>query len=338
MSWRQRTLEKARAIHSEIAQLRMFLNESAVDAAAEGVGHLFDGHYDALDDVYLDSMPVAAALDLSDLVLFYHESDRPKRQYTFHKLTSIVRNIHKEIMNVVKTHRNFAGCPTTKWQKNIDLVVTAADPRLFFGFKLPETGTDAESPNLVHFEDPLYVAVKDSVELLGAVSAALHDAHPRESISDFTKDRPTMDVAMVDAAIHAARSFIPRAAKAKESVLVGGLALPGQVAVDLGKKERVLATNVLKETKVPDDDAEIVGMLMAVDYGTMRFELRNVENYEVRSVRCQYFQEHESFVKQHGKKLMRVRGKATFDREQKPRFLVVDKIEPRRTERSFHGT
>ncbi len=328
MNWRERTLTKARAIHSEIAQLRSFLKETGIPEDGAGSAHFFEGHYAALDEIYLDRMPVAAALDLSDIVLCYHDSRGPRRQHTFHEMSRIVNKIHREIISVAKSHRNFAGSPTTKWANNLDLVVTAADPRLIFGFRLPDAEIDREVPNLVNFDDPLFVAVKESVELLGAVSASLHNNSPRDSISEFTMGKPSMDAAMVDAAIHAARKFIPYRDKSVNSVRIGGLALPGGTAVELGAEERIRATKVLNETRIPDDDAEVVGIIMSVDYGTMRCELRNVVGFDVRSVRCQYSQKHEATVRDFGKRLVRIKGKATFDRDHKPRFLVAETIAP----------
>jgi hypothetical protein len=319
---------KARAIHSEIAQLRIFLNDEAIPADDPISDHLFEGHYDALDEIYLDRMPLAAALDISDLVLSYHGTSGPSHHHTFQEMSRIVNRIHKEIMNVAKTHRNVAGSPSAKWKNHTDLVVTAADPRLIFGFRLPDSDARSTNPNLANFEDPLYIAVKESVELVGAVSASLHMPSPRESISDFTKDKPSMDFAMVDAAIHAARRFIPFREKSVDSVRVGGLALPGGDVVNLGKDERDKATTVLQDTKVPDEDADITGVIMVVDYGTMRCELRNVDRYDVRSVRCQYEPKHEATVRECGKRFVRIRGKATFDRDRKPRFLVAESIEP----------
>ena len=325
MSWRNRTLEKARSVHSEIAELRRFVTEHGGDPG--NLRHLFDGHYAALDDLYLDRMPIAVALDQSDLVLQYHGEGVERGMCSFTQLHRIVSNIHKELIHVAKTHPNYAGGTRARWKGEVDLRVTAADPRLIFGFKLPAANGDPDHPNLINFEDPLYVAVKESVELVGVVSASLQDEKPRDRIQEFAKGRPAVDVALVDAALHAARRFIPQKEKSIDSVEIGGLAVPAGLAVDLGREEWSRATQALAETRIPKDDADVVGTLMAVDYETMRFELRSIVGWEVRSVRCKYGPEHEQIVKTHGKKRVKVHGKADFDHDHNPRFVVVENME-----------
>ena len=326
MNWTERTLEKARSVHSEIAELRRFLAEQGGDP--DHLRHLFDGHYAALDDMYLDRMPIAVALDQSDLVLQYRGEHLQKRSCPFTMMHRIVNNIHKELVHVAKTHPNYAGGTRANWRGEADLRVTASDPRLIFGFKLPAANGDPDSPHLLNFEDPLYVAVKESVELVGVVSASLQDEKPRERIMDFARGKPTIDAAIIDAALHAARRFIPLKEKQIDSVEIGGLAVPDGLAVDLGRDERSRATQALAETRIPKDAADVIGNLMAVDYETMRFELRTIENWQIRSVRCKYGPEHEYIVKTHGKKRVEVHGRAEFDRDHNPCFMVVETITP----------
>jgi hypothetical protein len=326
MNWTERTLEKARSVHSEIAELRRFLAEQGGDP--DHLRHLFDGHYAALDDMYLDRMPIAVALDQSDLVLQYHGEEIQKRSCPFTRMHRIINNIHKELVHVAKTHSNYAGGTRTRWRGDVDLRVTASDPRLIFGFKLPAANGDPDRPHLLNFEDPIYVAVKESMELVGVVSASLHDEKPRERIMDFAKGKPTIDVALIDAALHAARRLIPQKEKGIDSVEVGGLAIPSGLAVDLGKDEWTRATQALAETRIPKDEADVIGNLMAVDYETMRFEIRDIVDWEIRSVRCQYGPEHEYFVKTHGKTRIKVHGRADFDRNHNPRFMVVETMTP----------
>lgn len=326
MSWKLRTIQKARSVHSEIAELRRFVTEQGENPS--NLVNLFEGHYAALDDLYLDRMPIAVALDQSDLVLQYHGEDFQKTGCSFSRMNRIFSNIHSELINVAKTHPNYAGGLRKRWKGEVDLRVTASDPRLIFGFKLPEANSDPLRPNLLNFEDPLYIAVKDSVELMGVVSASLQDEKPRERIMDFAKNRPTIDVALIDAALHAARRFIPQKEKGLHTVEVGGLAIPESKGVDLGRDEWSRATQALKETSIPKGEAEVIGNLMAVDYETMRFELRCIVNWEIRSVRCQYSPEHEQIVKSHGKKRVQVHGRADFDRNGNPRFIVVENVTP----------
>jgi hypothetical protein len=326
MTWAQRTLNKARSMHTEIAELIRFLNAEGKDVAT--AGHLFDGHYSALDELYLERMQIAVALDQSDLVLQYHG---PLVKHGFCPLSRMHRlfdNLRKELVHVTKTHPNLSA-KSFRWKGDMDLDVTIANPKLIFGFRVPNPeDADDEAQQLRGFADPLFQAVKDSMELMGVVSASLQDERPRERIDDFARGRPMIDVALVDAALHAARRFIPLKEPKIESVEVGGKMVPDGHPLDMGKEEWSRATEALKETRIPEDIAEVRGSLMAVDYETMRFELRAIQDYQVRSVRCQYRPEHEEIVKTHGKKRVWAKGLAEFDRDQNPRYLIVDELKP----------
>jgi hypothetical protein len=324
VNWTERTLQKARSVHSEIAELRRFLSGEQLDPA-ENL-HLFDGHYGALEDLYLDRMPIAVALDQSDFLLQYHGPLVRRGFCPLSRMHRLFDNLRKELVHVTKSHRNLS-LKSVRWKGEMDLEVTVANPKLIFGFRVPDPQSpDLQNPQITGFQDPLYLAVKDSMELMGVVTASLHDERPRERIEEFAHGRPEIDVAFVDAALHAARRLIPLREPKIECVEVGGRMVPDGQPVEMGPEEWTRATEALKVTRIPEDIAEVHGCLMAVDYETMRFELRSIQNWDIRSVRCKYKPEHESMVKQSGKKRVFAKGLAEFDRDHNPRFLLVDEL------------
>jgi hypothetical protein len=96
----------------------------------------------------------------------------------------------------------------------------------------------------------------------------------------------------------------------------------------LGREEWSRVTLALAENRIPRDEVEVIGNLMAVDYETMCFELRSIVDLEIRSVRCQHHSKHEQIVKTHGKKRVKVHWLADFDRNHNPGFMVVENIIP----------
>jgi len=324
MTWQKRTLLKARSVHSEIAELRRFLSDQ--DVAPDTASHLFDGHYAALDDLYLERMPIAVALDQSDFLLQYHGPLVNKGFCPLSRMHRLFDNLRKEIVHLTKTHRNLSA-KSFRWRGEMDLEVTVANPKLVFGFRVPRPESQDDEIKTLHgFQDPLYVAVKDSVELMGVVAASLSDDNPRERIDRFARGRPEIDVAFVDAALHATRRFIPQKEPKIDSVEVGGRMVPDGRHLEMGKEEWSRATEALKETRIPEDTAEVSGILMAVDYETMRFELRSIDGWNIRSVRCKYRPEHEQLVKRSGKQRVQAKGMTEFDRDHNPRFMIVDEL------------
>ena len=326
MNWTETTLGKARSVHSEIAELRRFLGGENVDP--DTMAHLFDGHYAALAEIYLERMPIAVALDHSDFVLQYHGHLLKKGSCPLSRMHRIFDNLRKELIHVAKSHPSVSA-KSFRWTGDMDLDVTVANPQLLFGFKVPDQYQPGEdNAMLANFRDPLFHAVRDSMELMGVVSASLQDQKPRERIDDFARGRPDIDVALVDAALHAARRFIPMKEAKIDFVEVGGRMVPDGHPLEMGRAEWSRATEALKETRIPHDQAEVRGSLMAVDYETMRFELRSIQDWQIKSVRCQYKPEHEDIVKRYGKKRVWAKGLADFDRDHNPRFMIVDELIP----------
>jgi len=327
MNWTKHTLDKARSVHSAITDLLKFISSEGGDP--DELVHLFEGHYAALDDLYLDRMPIAVALDESDLVLRYvgpqiGEGPSPFPRFTrFHR---IFGDIHKEMVRVAKTHPNYA-CSDIDWRGDADLRITAADLRLIFGFKLPATyGSDSNRLRLGS-SDPIFVAVKESIEILGVVAASLQDENPWEIIQAFAKGRPALDVAVVDAALHAVRRIIPHNERGIDCVEIGGLAVPHGRSLELGEDHWLRATVAIAGIEVPNEQVDVVGTLCPIDPGTLRFELRGIDG--LRPIRCKYRKEHADFVKSHRRKKVQVSGRAEFDIKHNPRFVVVETITPK---------
>ena len=133
MNWADSTLNKARSIHSEIAELRRYL--SAENVTESNVRHLFEGHYAALQELYLERMPIAVALDQSDFVLQYHGSLLKRAFCPLNRMHRIFDNLRKELVHVTKAHCNLSA-KSFRWKGEMYRDVTITNPQLMFWFRV----------------------------------------------------------------------------------------------------------------------------------------------------------------------------------------------------------
>jgi hypothetical protein len=325
MKWEEEVRFKLRTVHTEMAELRRWLMEKGIpEAEAE---HLYQGHFHTLENLSLKRLPLAMALDRSDLVVRYQGTLVQNGSCPATKMNRIFTNLREQILNIAKTHSQLPMKKGVRWMGDVDLLVTACTPDLVFGFKMPEEGvsnTEPDSPRLI---DPVYTALKDSLDLVGVVTTSLQNENPVPMLEKFALDKgPTVDRYFIDTGLVAARKFIPKQESRIESVEIGGRFLPSDKTVTLDRGSWERANRILREHHIPKDTLEVQGNLMAVDYDVSRFSLRKLDGWVIKSLRCIYSEEQEEFVKRHQKKKIWVKGKAHFDLEGQPNLLVVDEI------------
>jgi len=325
MKWQDQIKFKMRTAHSEMAELRRWIHEKGLSESESE--HLFRGHFKTLETLALEKMPLAIALDSSDLVVRYQGSLVKDGFCPVTKMNRIFSTLREQIVNMAKSHGQLSG-RNLRWSGDVDLIVTACMPNLTFGFKMPPKGLTShpeEGPMLL---DPHYTALKDSLEMMGVVTSSLQEDNPRIMIDAFTsKHGANMDEAFIDAGLVAARKLIPLREHKIDTVEIAGRSVRGDQALTLDRDGWEKANRVLQEKRVPHDTLEINGFLVSVDYDVQRFTLRRIEDgWNVRAVRCSYNEDQEDLVRSFGNKKVHVKGRAYFNLAQQPRFMVVEEI------------
>lgn len=324
MTWAEKVRFKLRTVHTEMAELRRYIRERGLsDAEAE---HLFRGHLRSLDSLALDKLPLAVAMDTSDILVRYQGRDAHSGCCPVTKMNRLFTNLREQVVEMAKSHGQLSG-NRFRWSGDVDLLVTACTPSLIFGFKLPEPGvrTGAEEDRMLL--DPHYTALKDSLELMGVVASSLQQENPRTVIDEFAAARgANVDECFIDSGLVAARKLLPARDRRLESVEIAGRVVSGTEGLVIDRERWERADHIIRANHIPRDFLDLTGHLMAVDYEVGRFTLRRLDGWKVRGVRCRYREEHEEFVRNHGKKKIWVHGRACYDREGQPRFLEVDDL------------
>lgn len=324
MTWVEKVRFKLRAVHTEMAELRRYIHERGLpEAEAE---HLFRGHLRSLDALALDKLPLAVAMDTSDILVRYQGKDAQTGRCSVTKMNRLFTTLHQQVVEMTKSHGQLSS-NRFRWTGDVDLLVTACTPNLIFGFKLPEPGVRARDEENRMLLDPHYTALKDSLDLMGVVASSLQHENPRAVIDEFAASRgPSVDECFIDSGLVAARKLLPARDKKLESVEIAGRVVRGAEGLVIDRERWERADHIIRANHLPRDTLEVTGHLMAVDYEVGRFTLRQLDGWKIRGVRCRYREEHEEFVRNHGKKKIWVKGRACFDRERQPRFVEVDDL------------
>lgn len=323
MTWAEKVRFKLRAVHTEMAELRRYIQDRGLpEGEAE---HLFRGHLRSLDALALERLPLAVAMDTSDILVRYQGKDAHVGRCPVTKMNRLFSNLRDQVVEMTKSHGQLSGS-RFRWSGDVDLLVTACTPSLIFGFKLPEPGVTRDHDNRMLL-DPHYTALKDSLDLMGVVASSLQHDNPRTVIDEFAAERGVnVDECFIDSGLVAARKLLPARDRRLESVEIAGRVVSGTEGMVIDRERWERADHIIRANHIPRDTLELTGFLMAVDYEVSRFTLRQLDGWKVRGVRCRYREEHEEFVRKHGKKKIWVKGRACFDRERQPRFVEVDDL------------
>ncbi len=325
MNWQEQVLFKMDVSATELAELRRWLIEK--DIPEQEASHMLRGHLRNIQMLALKRMPMAYALDNSDLLLRYEGTLSKGGAAPISKMSRLFSNLRDQIINLAKSHGQISA-HRSRWPQDLDLVVTACTPDLTFGVSLPDLTQSTKSQKQLTLLDPAYTALRDSLDFMGAVTASLQQEDPMPALRQFATDHGTAnaDEYFIDTGLIAARKLIPSRASGNciERVEIGGRVVGNRESVYLDRENWDRANRILREKNIPKDTLELTGYLMEVDYEVMRLHLRQLSGWKVASVRCSYSPEQEDFVKKHGKKKIWVKGNATFNRDGEPTLLVIE--------------
>ena len=320
MNWRNEVMFKLDAAISEMAEMRSWMSSKDVDGE-----HLLNGHRKTIERLAIQGLPMAYALDQSDLLVKYQGKIARTGACSITRMNRLFGNIRDQIIGLAKSHGQLSG-KRIRWRDDADLLVTACAPDLTFGFRLPElqAANQDETPKMI---DPVVTALRDSVELMATVTASLQEDDPQVRLQGFAQRHGAdVDDYFIDTGLIAARKLIPKQEKRIESVEIAGRAVGAGESLRLDRESWERANRILREKHIPHDRIEATGYLMAVDYEVLRFSLRQLDGWKRKEIRCNYGTQHEEFVKAHGKRKIRVAGTAHFDRDGEPHLIMVEDI------------
>jgi len=273
----ERVHQKASILQDEIAALRMKARETNDPI---GWTEIFcRPYYEMLRSLYTEEMPLAQAIDSSDLLVHAEGPSLADDSPRLALVEQFFANLRVQVLRVTKA---IAGLDeSTRLRNNqIELGLSGLAPgSLYIGLrvKLP---VDAKSgqQSVLGEQDPLFVAARGAVRAIKVVSQHFDE---RESLEERIPDPQIRDAAMV---------AVSRLAPSKQSG-VTRVSFDGSLE---GWRPRELTPNIRKELnrelRQPVHSQEVVtlvGEVRELDLDARRFELRRIES-GVTDVRCAY--------------------------------------------------
>ena len=297
-NWAEVLKRRAHLLHQQIAAMQRLVRDSGGSEAQVEQACL--GLYRMLDQIYESDMPVARALDNSDLLLHLEGEGLELKNPRLSLVTGVMSDVRKQVGTMIKTLVSSIN-EAIELPREFDLGLSSfARGSLYLGFSLPETNVEfARLPG-----DPLMEASRQALSTLGAITSLCDRPVPYEAIRhDFA------DPKLRDAALSAVGHLAPSGRRGISSVGIGGRALKTGAWHTLTPQTRQQVRSWLERPVLGDEVIELRGQVRAIDLDLRRFDLRRVDGGTLPDLRCIYPAAFDPPAKGWLDSIVRVRGK-----------------------------
>lgn len=330
------------AAKSELARLRArsylekmleMLIEQKESGAKPGDLHTFATPYlEEIEDILGSEVPVLLAREQSDLFIDFDR--RPDHAFDRTRISAFDRtfqNIRRSVHQLAKSVASAGKDKVLRWTDDIDLVVTACRPSDFLGFALP-TAQEMQynAGSLLQEIDPVYIALKESIHVLGQAAASATGHEKSEEVKEELA-HTIADPQIRDAALSAVATISPnhkRKDQLVRAVTIGGR----EIHAEIGPLKPEVGNMVFRVLRNPVSKREgqmetLRGNLMEIDFELQRFELRYIaeDEWGMHAVRCSYPESLREICEKNPRAKMEVRGVVEYAHN-RPRMMQVQEI------------
>lgn len=276
-NWSSVLHRRAHILHQHIAAMQRLVLESGGSEAI--LEKSCASYYQMLDDIYEKEMPVARAVDHSDLLLHLDGEGLQTENPRLSLVAGIMGDVRKQVGSMIRTLVS-SFSETVELPKEIDLGLNSfARGSLYLGFCLPEP-----SPGYVILSgDPLFKASRAALTTLGEVTRYVNEPNAYQLIQ-----REFADPKLRDAALSAVGQLAPSGRRGVSSLAIGGRALPPGAWHTLTPQTRQQVRTWLESPVLSDEVIELRGRIRAIDLDLRRFDLRRIDGGNLPDLRCIY--------------------------------------------------
>jgi hypothetical protein len=276
-NWSAVLQHRAQILHQQIGAMQRLVIESGGNE--EILERACGPYYQLLDEIYEKDMPIARAIDNSDLLLHLEGEGLRTSSPRLSLVTGIMGDVRKQVGTMIKTLVSSVN-EAVELPREIDLGLSSfAQGSLYLGFSLPEPGPDYQ----VLAGDPLFDASRQALLTLGIVAGHCEEENGYELIQ-----RDFADPKLRDAALSAVGQLAPSGRRGVSSMEIGGRALPARNWRTLTPHTRELVRSWLERPVLSDEVVEFRGRVRAIDLDLRRFDLRRVDGGNLPDLRCIY--------------------------------------------------
>jgi len=276
--WSSVLKRKADLLHQQIAAMQRLVMESG--GSEEMLEKACVAYYRLLDEIYEKDMPVARALDCSDLLLHLDGEGLQTKSPRLSLVTGIMGDVRKQVGAMIKTLVSSFN-EAVELPRDVDLgLCSFAQGSLYLGFSLPE-------PNpgyVVLAGDPFFAASRQALETLGAVTQHINEPNAYDLIR-----HEFADPKLRDAALSAVGQLAPTGRRGVSSLEIGGRAMQKGAWRLLTPETRQQVRAWLEQPVLSNETVELRGRVRAIDLDLRRFDLRRIDSgHHLPDLRCIY--------------------------------------------------
>jgi hypothetical protein len=297
-TWSSILRRRTHLLLQQIVSLQRLAQESG--AAPEKIERYCAPYYEMLDAIYENDLPVARALDGSDLLLHLDGEGLQTRSPRVSLVTGIMGDVRKQVGAVIRTLVS-SFSETVELPREFELGLSSfAHGSLYLGFSLPQPGAGyATLP-----DDPFVAASRQALSTFGAITEYFDRPDAYDSIR-----RDFADPKLRDAALSAVGHLAPSGRRGVSSVAIGGRALPGRAWQRLTPETRLQVKAWLEQPVLSDETIELTGRVRAIDLDLRRFDLRRIGEGTLPDLRCIYAAAFDPPARAWLDRTVRVRGR-----------------------------
>jgi len=273
--WSSVLKRRAELLHQQIAAMQRLVTES--NGSEEMMAQACAPYYRLLDEIYEKDMPIARALDRSDLLLHLDGEGLQTQSPRLSLVTGIMGDVRKQVGTMIKTLVS-SFSEAVELPREIDLGLSSfAQGSLYLGVSLPEPNAGY----VVLTGDPLFAASRQALTTLGAVTQHINEPNAYDLIR-----HEFADPKLRDAALSAVGQLAPSGRRGVSSLEIGGRALQKGKWRLLTPETRQQVRAWLEQPVLSHEVVELRGRVRAVDLDLRRFDLRRIDG--MPDLRCIY--------------------------------------------------
>lgn len=270
--WADHVRSQARLIIDQIADLRRRVPFDGKTSALES-------YYAMLEELFDRDLRLAQLRDGSDLLLraegeaFSHDPRIQLVSAIFTNVTTQVTGLTKAILGVREDGRVTPS--------SVDLALSGiARGSLYFGLKAQPPGKKAP---LLGEADSLYDSTKRALSLIDDVAHTVE--HDDEIVSLEQVSELIEDPSVRDAALLAVQRLAPSGRRGIESLSISSRnEKPALLTTD---HRRAIRESLVKPV-IHGEELALTGYVREIDLDARRFDLRGIDDAQIRDVRCAY--------------------------------------------------
>lgn len=270
--WADHVRSQARLIIDQIADLRRRMPSEAKTTALES-------YYAMLEELFDRDLRLAQLRDGSDLLLraegeaFLHDPKVQLVSAIFSNVTNQVTGLTKAILGVREDGRLTPA--------SVDLGLSGiARGSLYFGLKAQPPGANAP---LLGEVDSLYDSTRKALSIIDDVAHTVE--HDDEVVSLEEVSERVEDPRVRDAALLAVQRLAPSGRRGIDTLAISG---QEQKPALLTAEHRRAIRESLVRPVIHGEELALSGYVREIDLDAHRFDLRGIDDEQIRDVRCAY--------------------------------------------------